>query len=115
MSIKEEKVIEIRKKMAELGIEEKDIEEKFILASKKGGQKVQKTSSCVYLKHLPTGIEVKCQKERSRETNRFLARRLLCEIYEEKILMRKTKRMVQMDKLKKQKSRRKRRAKEKYE
>ena len=115
MAVKEEKLLEIQRKMAELGILEKDLEEKFILASKKGGQKVQKTSSCVYLKHLPTGIEVKCQKDRLRETNRLLARRLLCEQYEEKFLNIKTKKQIKLEKIKKQKKRRKRRAEEKYE
>ena len=115
MVVKQEKFIEIRKRMLELGINEDDIAEKFILASKKGGQKVQKTCSCVYLKHIPTGIEVKCQKDRMRETNRVLARRILCDIYEEKILNRKTKKTIKSDKQKKQKSRRHRRSKEKYE
>jgi peptide chain release factor len=114
MAVKEEKLLEIQKRMVDLGISENDIEEKFILASKKGGQKVQKTSSCVYLKHLPTGIEVKCQKDRLRETNRLLARRILCDMYEEKILNIKTKKQMKLDKIKKQKTRRKRRSKEKY-
>ena len=115
MVIKEEKVKEIKNRMKELGIEEKDIEEKFILASKKGGQKVQKTYSCVYLKHIPTKLEVKCQKDRLRETNRVIARRLLCDLYEEKILKRKTIKQKKLKKQKKQKQRRKRRAKQKYE
>ena len=110
MVIKENKIKEIQEKMKELGILEKDLEEKFILASKKGGQKVQKTSSCVYIKQIPTQIEVKCQKERLRETNRFLARRELCNQYEEKILHKKTKRQTELSKMKKQKKRRQRRA-----
>jgi len=65
--------------MKQLGIDEDDLIEKFILGSGKGGQKVNKTSSCVYLKHLPTGIEVKCQQGRSRELNRYVARYELCE------------------------------------
>ena len=67
----------LKTKMASLGIKETDFEEKFIRSSKKGGQKVNKTSTCVYLKHKPTGIEVKCQKERSQVLNRFFARRIL--------------------------------------
>ena len=67
----------LKVKMASLGIKESDIRELFILSSKKGGQKVNKTSACVYLKHMPTGIEVKCQQERSQALNRFLARRIL--------------------------------------
>ena len=64
--------------MDQLGIAENDLIEKFILASGRGGQKVQKTSSCVYLKHIPTGIEIKCQETRSREQNRYFARIALC-------------------------------------
>jgi peptide chain release factor len=112
MAIREEKKIDLKKRMDELQIYEKDLEEKFILASKKGGQKVQKTSSTVYLKHIPTSLEVKCQKERERETNRFLARRLLCDQYEEKILKLKTQKMLELEKIKKQKKRRKRRSKQ---
>ena len=63
--------------MEALGILEKDLVEKFVRASGKGGQKVNKTSSCVYLKHLPTGIEVKVSREREQAVNRFLARREL--------------------------------------
>jgi len=63
--------------MEELGIFEKDIDEKFVRSSGHGGQNVNKTSTCVYLKHVPTGIEVKCMKDRSQSINRFLARREL--------------------------------------
>ena len=63
--------------MEELGIFEKDIEEKFVRSSGHGGQNVNKTSTCVYLKHIPTGIEVKCMKDRSQSINRFFARREL--------------------------------------
>lgn len=69
--------------MLELGIFEKDLIEKFILGAGSGGQKINKTSSCVYLRHIPTGIEVKCQESRSREANRQLARRALCQRIEE--------------------------------
>ena len=65
--------------MAKLRIAEEDLVEKFILGSGSGGQKINKTSSCVYLKHVPSGIEVKCQANRSREMNRFLARHELCD------------------------------------
>ena len=65
--------------MEALGLREKDIEEKFIRSSGSGGQKVNKTSTCVYLRHIPTGIEVKCMRERSQSLNRFFARRELVE------------------------------------
>ena len=76
-AVSEEKNRWLQTRMEALGILERDLEEKFIRSSGSGGQKVNKTSSCVYLKHLPTGIEVKCMKERSQSLNRFLARREL--------------------------------------
>jgi protein subunit release factor B len=69
----------LKDRMEALQIHEKDIMEKFVRSSGKGGQKVNKTSTCVYLKHIPTGIEVKCMKDRSQSINRFLARRELVE------------------------------------
>lgn len=71
-------------KQNEIEIQEKDLIEKFILGTGKGGQKINKTSSCVYLKHIPTGIEIKCQSERSRKLNRQLARALLLKRLKEK-------------------------------
>lgn len=76
-AVSEEKNKWLREHMEALGILEKDIEEKFIRSSGHGGQNVNKTATCVYLKHLPTGIEVKCMKDRSQSINRFLARREL--------------------------------------
>ena len=103
----------LRAKMASLGINEADILELFILASKKGGQKVNKTSSCVYLKHVPTGIEVKCQQERSQALNRFLARRILAGKIESLVLGRESAEQKRYEKIRRQKRRRSRRAKEK--
>ena len=67
----------LEKRMALLGVREEDIVENFIRSSGPGGQNVNKTSTCVYLKHLPTGIEVKCQRQRSQLLNRSLARHIL--------------------------------------
>lgn len=80
--------------MAKLRIAEDDLLEKFILGSGSGGQKINKTSSCVYLKHRPSGIEVKCQAHRSREMNRFQARHELCDRLEG---IRKEKLQAQID------------------
>lgn len=74
-----EKQAALDARMAALGIVEDELVEKFVLGSGSGGQKINKTSSCVYLKHLPTAIEVKCQANRSREMNRFQAREDLCD------------------------------------
>lgn len=111
--ITKEKMEELHKRMESLGIYENDLIEKFILGSGRGGQNLQKTSSCVYLKHIPTGIEIKCQQDRSREINRYLARRELCDKYESQIHKVKTEKQQQIEKIRRQKRRRSRRSKEK--
>ena len=77
--VSSEKVGELQQRMAALGFGEDDLMEKFVRGSGAGGQKINKTSNCVFLKHLPSGVCIKCQMDRSREMNRFLARRELCE------------------------------------
>jgi len=77
--ISPEKIAALEQSMASLGIREEDLLEKFVRGSGSGGQKINKTSNCVFLKHLPTGVCIKCQIDRSREMNRFHARRELCE------------------------------------
>ena len=99
-------------RMLALGIREPELEEKFILGSGKGGQKVNKTSSCVYLRHPPTGLEVKCGQTRSREQNRFLARRELCDRLEARQRGAQSARQQAIAKIRRQKRRRSRRQKE---
>lgn len=82
LSQDKKEALELR--MASLGIFEDDLIEKFIRGTGSGGQKINKTSSCVFLQHQPTGIELKVQRERSREMNRFLAREELCQRLEDK-------------------------------
>lgn len=96
-----------------LGISEDDIRETFIRSSGPGGQKVNKTSSGVYLVHLPTGLSVKCQQSRSQAVNRFLARRLLADRIEriQKGVVEAER--MRVEKIRRQKKRRSRRAKEK--
>lgn len=113
MSVSKEKQEELEERMKRLGIKDSDLIEKFILGSGKGGQKVNKTSSCVYLKHIPTGIEVKCQKDRSREQNRFFARRDLCDRIESEIHNEKSKKQHEAEKIRRQKKRRSRKQQEK--
>lgn len=113
MTVSKEKQAALKIRMAELGIEERDLIEKFILGSGKGGQKLNKTSSCVYLKHIPTQIEIKCQKDRSRVMNRFWARRELCDHIEAQIRCEKTKQQQAREKIRQQKKRRSRRLKKK--
>ncbi len=113
-AVTEKKNIRLKKKMESIGISEDDLEEKFIRASGRGGQKINKTSSSVYIRHKPTGIEVKCMKERSRSINRFLARRELVEKIEA-LAGGKTGKKLKLEKIKKQKQKRKKRAKRKYD
>lgn len=103
---------QLEARMAELGIAEDDLVERFIRGSGSGGQKINKTSSCVYLLHRPTGIEVKCQRERSQALNRFFARRELCEKRAEQIEGEKSRRQQAQERIRRQKRRRSRRAKE---
>ena len=81
--ISEAKQLALVERMERLGIFEDDLIEKFVLGSGHGGQKVNKTSSCVYLKHEPSGTEVKVQRGRSQAANRHYAREELCKRIEE--------------------------------
>jgi protein subunit release factor B len=98
-------------KMSRLGIREEDILEKFIKSGGPGGQNVNKTSTCVYLKHIPTGIEVKCQKERSQALNRYIARKLLAKKIENIVLGNLSEERQRIEKIRRQKRRRSKRAK----
>jgi protein subunit release factor B len=77
--VRPEKQRELLERFERLGILEKDLEERFVRASGRGGQKLHKTSSCVWLTHRPTGVRVKCEAGRSQALNRFLARRRLAD------------------------------------
>lgn len=101
------------KKAEKLNIRAEDIEEQFIRGSGHGGQKVNKTASTVRLKHLPTGIEVKCQRHREREKNRMSGYKLLINKIEEIKLGKESEKAKKIHKLRKQKQRRSKRAKEK--
>ncbi len=103
----------LEKRMNALGVTDDAIVEKFILGTGKGGQKINKTFSCVYIKHIPTGIEVKCQKERSQALNRFMARRQLCDKIEAIHFQKQSKELAEQAKIRKQKKRRSRKTKEK--
>ena len=100
-------------RMKELNICEDDIEETFVRASGPGGQKTNKTSSCVSLRHIPTNIIVKCQRERSQALNRFLARRHLLDQIErmQKGFVREEK--LRIEKIRNRKRKRAKRAKKK--
>ncbi len=110
-AVSPEKEDALRLRMERLGIREQDFVEKFIRSGGKGGQKVNKASTCVYLKHIPTGIEVKCQEERSQSLNRFLARRILTDKIEKVILGKISEEEQRIEKIRRQKRRRSRKAK----
>lgn len=111
VSPKKEKALLDR--MRELNVNEVDLEESFIRSSGPGGQKVNKTSSCVYLRHIPTNITVKFQRERSQALNRFFARRTLLDQVElkQKGYIKEEKKRI--EKIRSQKRKRRKRAKEK--
>jgi protein subunit release factor B len=104
---------ELSEKMRKLGIYECDIVESFMRSGGKGGQHVNKTSTCVYLKHVPTGMEVKCSRERSQVMNRYHARAILASKVEEMLLGRESEERRRIEKIRRQKRKRSKRAKEK--
>lgn len=110
--ISPETVERIKALMAEASVFEEDLEESFILGGGPGGQKTNKTSSVVRLEHGPSGIQVKCGETRSRETNRWLARRTLAETILEREHARKSEQRQKREKIRRQKRRRSRRQKQ---
>jgi protein subunit release factor B len=108
-----EKEKAFRKKLDDLGIFEKDIEESFICSGGKGGQHVNKVATCVQLRHLPTGTEVKCSKARTQGMNRYYARALLYEKIETAVKGEESKEAKRIAKIRRQKRKRSKRAKDK--
>ncbi|HQP12838.1 MAG TPA: peptide chain release factor-like protein [Candidatus Omnitrophota bacterium] len=113
MPVSFEKEKELLERMQRLGVSEDDLQETFIRSSGPGGQKVNKTSTCVYLIHSPSGLSVKCQKTRSQAMNRFLARRILLERIERLQKGQADAERKRIEKLKRQKRKRSKRAQEK--
>jgi protein subunit release factor B len=107
-----EKITALEQRMIALGITETELLEKFVRGSGSGGQKINKTSNCVFLKHLPTGVCIKCQMDRSREMNRFLARRELCEQLEMIRDGKASAKTQAIEKMRRQKRQRSRRSKQ---
>ena len=110
--ISPEKIEAIRKLMEEASVYEEDLEESFILGGGPGGQKTNKTSSVVRLSHEPSGVAVKVGESRSREDNRWLARRMLAEMILEREHKRKSEARQKREKIRRQKRRRSRRQKQ---
>ena len=108
-----EKAAQLARRMAELGVSEADIEESFVRSGGHGGQNVNKTSTCVMLMHRPTGLQVKCQATRQQGLNRFIARRLLLDKIEERQRGFVAAKRAEIERIRRQKRKRSRRAKDK--
>jgi protein subunit release factor B len=113
MSISSDKEKALADRMLKLGVAESDFTESFVRSSGPGGQKVNKSSSCVYLVHKPSGLSVKCQRERSQTLNRFIARRLLLDKIERQQKGFIAEEKKKLEKIRRQKRKRSKRAKEK--
>ncbi len=111
--VSSEKEKSLKDKLDSIGVYEKDIEESFICSGGKGGQNVNKVATCVYLKHLPTGTEVKCQRSRTQGLNRYYARVMLYEKIESVIKGEESEEAKKIAKIRRQKRKRSKRAKEK--
>jgi len=111
--VREEKQRALEEEMQKFNVREEDFIEKFIRSRGPGGQKVNKTATCVYLKHLPTGFEVKMQEARSQALNRFLARRELLRKIKNYVLGKESEEQKRHEKIRRTKRRRSKRAKRK--
>lgn len=107
--VTERKAHELLERMRACGLTENDLHETFVRASGPGGQKVNKTATCVMLTHRPTGLTVKMQKARTQALNRFYARRRMCELLEDKQRGQDSPRARHAARIRKQKDRRRRR------
>ena len=111
VALRPETIQRIQSRMAAAGLADADVEESFVRGSGSGGQKINKTSSCVQLKHVPTGTIVRCQETRSREANRWLAREMLAERLLQARESALSARRQEEEKIRRQKRRRSRRQK----
>jgi len=112
MPLTGDKARAIATRLAALGVREDDLEESFVHSGGKGGQNVNKVATCVVLVHRPSGMAVKCQRERSQGANRLIARALLADKIEEQRLGKQSARQQEAEKIRRQKRRRSRRAKQ---
>ena len=106
--VTERKLAELERRMGNCGLSEKDLEETFVRSRGAGGQKVNKTATCVHLRHVSSGLIVKMQKSRSQGLNRYYARKRLCELLENKLLGKRSSEAERLSKIRRQKDRRRR-------
>ena len=104
---------DLEQALEKLGIRESDLAESFVRSGGPGGQNVNKVSTCVVLKHRPSGLMVKCMKDRSQAMNRYYARQILIHKLEAQILGRESEEARRINKIKRQKRKRSKRAKDK--
>lgn len=103
----------LMERMEGLGIREDEIDESFIRSGGRGGQNVNKVATCVLLKHVPSGTEVKCSKARTQGMNRYYARVLLADKIDTAVKGRESEAQKKIEKIRRQKRKRSKRAKEK--
>lgn len=111
--VSETKQIDLQNRMAKLGLREETLEEQFIHGSGAGGQKINKTSVVVVIKHPPSGLVIRCMQTRSQSMNRYFARRMLVEKLEEQIFKEKSETQKKIEKIRRQKRKKSARAKQK--
>lgn len=109
--VSHEKLAALKVRLRALGIREDDLDESFVTSQGKGGQNVNKVATCVVLFHRPSGIRIKCQRERSQGLNRYLARTMLADKLEAAKLGAASQREQEIERIRRQKRRRSRRAK----
>jgi protein subunit release factor B len=110
--VSDDKEKQLAQRMASLGVKEADIQETFVRSGGHGGQNVNKTSTCVMLLHVPSGLQVKCQTTRQQGLNRLIARRLLLDKIEVRQKGYVTQQRAERERIRRQKRKRSRRAKE---
>lgn len=108
-----QKQLQLESFMRRLGVREEDLDESFIRSAGPGGQNVNKVATCVVLKHRSSGLEVRCQRERSQSLNRYLARRILLEKLESQRLGVLSAEAARIAKIRRQKRKRLKRTQEK--
>ncbi len=104
------KVEALKARIARLGIDLRIIEEQFVRGGGKGGQKINKTSNAVLLKYPPLSLIVRCQRERKRSLNRFIALRELVDEIEVRISPETSERLKEIARLRKRKANKRQKA-----